>query len=287
MRVLYTATAFFTIIALTLMINSNKSTEIMKYFPIDEEIQFSEASTSLSLLQQLSNDRYQIRWISSSKTTVPVYLRQDISLLYMDGKLKGIKGLWKENEQDIYLQADFEETDSSHFQTISFHHGEVHYPNDVIKSVQTMSHNNLYVIDSPYSPLEAFHTAESQLEKNWQETLNHATSQQLNFRWKEWIDRLKIDSQKYDLVPLTSLYVYNKKPIQGLSQEETDRVVGQLWEGLYREYILPISDTNRISQQIIPIILIDKNREHLYVLFNDQRDELKLLKQNIKAADQT
>ncbi|MFC4404214.1 hypothetical protein [Gracilibacillus xinjiangensis] len=281
MRLLHIITALVTVIVLLFIINENNSSEIMKYFPIDEEIQFTEASTDLSLLQQVSNDEYQIRWIISSKMPEPVYLRQDISLLYMDGNLKGIKGLWKEEERDIHLQLDFEESDSSHFQAISYHHGEVHYPNDIIKSVQSMSHDNLYVIDSPYSPLEAFQEGTTDLQKNWQETLDHATNQQLQFRWKEWIDAQQIDTNGYDLIPLTSLYIYTKQPIDGLSQEETDRVIGQLWEGLYREYILPVSNIKKTSHQIIPIILIDKTRDHLIVLFNDENNELKLLRQNI------
>ncbi|WP_228275759.1 hypothetical protein [Gracilibacillus oryzae] len=281
MRILHISTAFITMIVLLFIFAENKTSETMKFFPIDETIQFTEAETNLSLLQQLSNDQYQIRWVSSSKMNEPVYLRQDISILYMDGILIGMKGLWKEEEKDITLKLDFEESDSSHFQAISYHHGEVHYPNDIIKSAQTMSYDDLYVIDSPYSPLEAFQKAETDLQKNWQETLDHATNQQLHFRWKQWMDAEKINPDNYDLIPLTSLYLYNEQPITGLTQDQTDRVIGQLWEGLYREYILPFSQKKIISQHVIPIILIDKNREYLLVLFKDENNQRKLLKQNI------
>ncbi len=266
---------------LLLLLSQQKTEEIIKYFPLDTSIPFTEAQTKLNLLKETGNDQYLIKWESKSTIEDVIYLRQDISILFMDGRLKGMKGLWKEQEKNINLEVILEESDSSHFQAITYHHGEAHYPNDEIKSIHQMTSDHLYVIDSPYTALESFRVPASHLQEEWKETIDRTTNQQLQFTWNEWLKVSNINSKEYDLYPLIDLIQFEKQPIEGLSQEETDRIIGQLWEGLYRNYILPIANQPDTKNQMMPIVLIDKKLDHLIVLFTNENNEVETLYQKL------
>ncbi|UOQ47451.1 hypothetical protein MUN88_15460 [Gracilibacillus caseinilyticus] len=270
---------------LLLLLSKHSAEETIKYFPLDTDTSFVDAKTNLQLLDETGNDQYRIKWTASSTLDNEIYLRQDVSLLYMDGQLKGMKGLWKENEKDIALEVLFEESDSSHFQAISFHHGEIHYPNDEIKSIQRMTVDQLYVIDSPYTALESFREPNSSMQEEWKETIDHTTTQQLQFAWKQWINESNLDINHYTAYPLTSISKFENTPMEGLTQEQTDRIMGQLWEGLYRNYILPISNQSNTKNQTMPIILIDKNHDHLIVLFENENYQLEQLYQKLSITD--
>ncbi|QGH34929.1 hypothetical protein GI584_13150 [Gracilibacillus salitolerans] len=281
-RKVHIITCLLMMLAVILLLLSQRTAEeTIKYFPPDSSISFSAVGTNLNLLKETGNDQYMVKWIATSSLDKEIYLRQDVSLLYMDGRLKGMKGLWKESEKDIDLEVVFEESDSSHFQAISFHHGEIHYPNDEIKSIHQMSDDHLYVIDSPHTALESFREPNSHMQLEWKETIDKTTSQQLQFAWKEWIDAANIEINDYDLYPLTSIIQLQEKPINGLTQEQTDRIIGQLWEGLYKNYILPIANQSETNNQIMPLILINKNNDHLIVLFNNEANQLETLYQQL------
>ncbi len=281
MRVKQLIVSICIITFLLFILFEKESQEMIKYFPFDESMSFIEAETNLSLVEQTGNDQYKVKWKVDSNLQQPIYLRQDVSLLFMDGQLKGIKSLWKEEESKISLNEDIDESDSSHFEAISYHHGEIHYPNDEIKSIQQMTYDELYVIDSPYSPLESFHKAESDFQLEWAKTLTHTTDQALHYRWKQWMEKLDIASNDYILHPLVNIYEFSSKPLNGFSQAETNKIIAQLWEGLYKEYIIPLSNTSTASPLYMPIILISKNYDHLFVLFNDATNQVQALKQII------
>ncbi|MDL4841546.1 hypothetical protein [Aquibacillus rhizosphaerae] len=256
------------------------NTSVIKFFPIDESISFSSYNTEISLISETDQDEYDINWSSSSKLRTPIYLRQDVSLLYTDGRLKGILSKWKESEKDIILNSKIHGEDSSHFQTISFHHGEIHYPDDKIKSIHRMSYDELYVIDSPHTALESFEVPTNHSQTEWKKTLDHATNQQLSYHWKQLINYFKIPQDRYVFVPLTDLQHYEDNPIPTLTKNQTKQVIGQLWEGLYKNYILTITRDEQPVNSFIPLILFDKQGEHLLVLFQDQHKKMQKLKQN-------
>lgn len=254
------------------LLNRDHDESVIKFFPIDEKLQIIDPITNLSLLYQDDQDEYEIQWETSSKVDRPVYLRQDVSLLYVDGKLKGVLSKWKENGQNMLQKTKVHGEDSSHFQAITFHHGEIHYPDDQIKSIQDMSTAELYVIDSPLTALESFVEPASKEQQNWKHTLDHATNQNLLYHWNELMHYYQIPKEKYVAIPLTALPQYNKKPFPSLSQEKTQEVIGQLWEGLYKNYILGITGhQNQIQpvQSFVPLILVGKDGSHLFVLYED------------------
>ncbi|GGM31564.1 hypothetical protein GCM10011351_17170 [Paraliobacillus quinghaiensis] len=276
----YIALCFTTILLIVIFflhIQNVPTKTTIKYFPPDESITFQTAFTKLQLLMEKDQDSYTIEWRSYSETDEPTYLRQDISLLYVDGLLKGVKSEWQEEVSRIELDTTLYGEDSSHYQAISYHHAEVHHPEDKIKSVQKMSHDELYVIDSTNTPLESFKTPTNDTQTEWQHALNHTKTQQLHYHWQQLINHFQLASSDFLFVPLSKLYQYETSPFPTLTQDQTAKVIGQLWEGLYANYILPFNQADPSSKSLIPLILVDKEGTHLRVLFQDHNGKMQQL----------
>ncbi len=90
---------------------------------------------------------------------------------------------------------------------------------------------------------------------------------------KQLIQYFKIPEDRYIFVPLTSIDMYQQKPIPTLNQQETTRVIGQLWEGIYKNYIIGISSNNKPVKSFVPLVLLDKEGKHLMVLYHNQDGE--------------
>ncbi|WP_042223455.1 hypothetical protein [Oceanobacillus manasiensis] len=238
------------------------------YFPLANDQQIEEAKTDISLFSENGNDSYEIIWSANSKSDTPTYLRQDTSLLYDNGRLHGVRSKWKQNTDTINIKERLFHEDSSFFQAITFHHGEIHNQDKTIKSIQQISSDRLYVIDSPTTSLESFKTPQNNYEVEWKNLLDKTTRQQLIFHWNQLFTHFDIDSSNYLSVPLTNLSTYQTKPLPSLTQQETDKIMGQLWEGLYKNYIVPATkQTNKQPISYIPIVLFSKDLDHLLVLY--------------------
>ncbi|SET62600.1 hypothetical protein SAMN05421676_106113 [Salinibacillus kushneri] len=261
------------IVSLLIVNFDDQEQKVIKYFPLDEATEFVNYSSNLTLLSETDVDSYKVQWDVQSNLEDSIYLRQDVSLLFVDGKLKGLLNQWKENANKLKQQTLLNGEDSSHYEAITFHHGEIHYPDDVIKSIQVMSHDELYVVDSPHSPLESFKEPADAFEKEWKKTLNHTKLQALNHYWNELMEHYELSSDDYLEIPLSDLWQYQQETFPTLTQEQTNQVIGQLWEGLYKNYITGIKSHQDQEYHAIntymPLILIDKNGQFIYVLFRD------------------
>lgn len=247
------------------------------YFPMDEETSFEKASTRLEMVSEKTNDSYELTWESESKSDKEIYLRQDASILFSNGILRGIRSKWIEGADSIRIKEKLYGEDSSYFQAISYHHGEIHYPDDQIKSIQQITYDQLYVIDSPNTALESFKTPENEYETQWSTLLDHTTHQQLLYSWKLLIDYFNIDNESYFSVPLTRLYKYNNEPLPSFTQKQTNQIIGQLWEGIYKNYIINAKNIeNNQLKSYVPLVLFDKQNEHLIVLYelNGEKEQL-------------
>ncbi|MBB6454272.1 hypothetical protein HNQ94_002747 [Salirhabdus euzebyi] len=277
---------FLTLIISFIIVNiQEKDQKVIKFFPLDETKSFEESKTELKLLTQTDEDSYKIGWNMYSTMDKPVYLRQDVSLLFVDGKLKGILNQWKEEASTLKQETIFNGEDSSHYEAISFHHGEIHYPDDLIKSMQLMTHDHLYIIDSPHSALESFKEPIEQNEKEWKKTLDNTKYQHLNYYWTQLMQHYDLNKTDYLEIPLTELWKFNEKAFPTLTVEQTQQVVGQLWEGIYKNYITGIKtqdDPNgKPLNTYMPLILVDKKGQYLFVLFEDHQGQKHRLIQRI------
>lgn len=257
--------------------------ETIIFFPIHPHVTFSEATTTLELQPQKREGTYSLLWSTSSVLDRRAYLRQDISLLFADGRLIDRLSKWKTNSQTLTQEKIVKARDSRFFQAISFHHGELH-EGEAIMSSQTMTSDYLYVIDSPYSPLASFHSAATREEKEWQNVLNKATTEFLRRTSESLLSHFSIQKQQYYSLYLPDLIVYNEQPLPDLSMEKTQEIIGKLWEGLYKSYFLGIKkeDGSILSPigSTMPLILISKDYSHLLVLTETKDGEkIRLIQQ--------
>ncbi|MCJ0930862.1 hypothetical protein MST22_06845 [Virgibacillus halodenitrificans] len=247
------------------------------YFPANEETKFTETETNLKLFSEKDKDKYEISWTSNSKSEKPMYLRQDVSILFENGRLRGMRSKWEQNTDKIYINEKITQEDSGYFQSVSYHHGEIHTNNN-ITSIHKLSGDNLYVIDSPTTAIDSFKKPENRYEEEWKHLLDSITKQQLLFHWHQLLKHFSIKSKDYLTVPLTQLSKYNEEPLPNLSQEQTDKIMGQLWEGLYKNYVIPIINSNEEKvQSYIPIVLFSNQADHLIVLFESNGEKMKLI----------
>lgn len=248
-----------------------QSNPTIKYFPIDPEIYFEQKETTLTLTDD--QKPFTITWKSDSKSSDPIYLRQDISLLYRNGKLVGFRNRWKESENHIHMQEQFQHDENSLFQSISYHHGESHNNNSDIKSIQGMTYDQLYIFEN--NNFFKFMKEKTSNELQVIEHLEKNVRQNLLDNWNQWINDAQININDYHLVPLTDLkqaYQTGSLPLPEINKEQ---IIGQLWEGLYKNYVLPSTDVK--DDQYIPIILFANNKTHLKVLFNQNKQVEQLI----------
>ncbi|WP_456278287.1 hypothetical protein [Bacillus sp. AK128] len=254
-----------------------ESRESLTYFPIDPSLAFLTAETKLTLLNEKDDDEYTVEWEAVSETDKEVYLRQDISFLYVDGVLTETLSDWKEEVALMEKDKKIKGEDSSLLQTISLHHAEVHLQDDQIKSAQKMTGDYLYVIDSSFTPLESFRTPENKEQEEWKKILEHVIAQHLQYSWNELIKHFEINREQYHEFTILELLKFNEEALPGLDEQSSQKVVGQLWEGLYKNYLLGIqlSPNETISPigSKLPLILLSKDLTHIYVLIEGKNGE--------------
>lgn len=226
------------------------SRPVVKHFPlVEKEDIFQTAETSLTL-----RDR-KLGWKLLSRSYSPQYLRQDMSLLFLNGFLKGAMNEWKNNSREIkkITSLPLHQKDKGKWEAISFHHAEIH--NDTIHSAYTLSGDTVYTGEGSPEQWEA--STEKRIRKEWDRLLEH----------------FNIDSEDYYEVPLTDVELLEDR-LSPLPEQTRKAIISRLWEGVYKEFVLP-SLTSDDFQSVVPLLLLDKKQTHLLVLFTgeDKREQ--------------
>ncbi|MBU9712253.1 hypothetical protein [Evansella tamaricis] len=251
--------------------SSSPMSETFVYFPEDDQLSFTQYETKINLLEIKDENEYYLSWDYQSTTDSSVYLRQDISLLFENGRLVDQQKIQEQHTDHLKGDGVYHGDDSGRHEAITFHYGEVHYPNDIIKSKKAMSSDILYVIDSPLSPLQTFREATSTIERKNKELLDSIIDQQLTYVWDGLMEEYNIDPDQYIKIPFNRLETYLHEPLPMLSKEQSSEIIGKLWEGLYRHYILGINTFNDKDYDPVgnslPLILLHKGSSHLIVLY--------------------
>lgn len=255
---------------------SRQDSTTMKYFPIDHDFTFVDATTTLFYDKNNKN----IHWETYSSSSEPTYLRQDVSLIYENGIFKGMLSEWKNDIATIELEESLPASNSSLLQSITFHHGEIHQDDDTITSIQKMSSDSLYVMKKG-EQIHTFHQPKTIKEITKQEIMIDHMNSMMEKHLDSMLDQHHLSDEKYEILPLTELIIYDDSSLFDFSDETTSRIIGQFWEGVYNEYItLLMSYKNEIPSHYMPFILIAKDKSHLLVLFEIGEESFKL-KQNL------
>lgn len=246
------------------IILQQKTETAVKYFPIDKANQIEHAETNLNI----NNDATQIQWFVSSTSSKPMYLRQDIGLIFANGKVIGVQNEWKQHLSEIKMAEYLTPEESVYLEAISFHHGEIHHPSDNITSTQYMTTDKQYILKNKQN-IKLMTNSNNKYDQIRKEKLKKTRNQQLHHAWVRLLSYYKIDYNKYHAIPLIELEKYVKENLPNQSRGNTEQIIGQLWEGLYQNYVLALQEENVIRKnQYMPLVLIAKDQSHLLVVYN-------------------
>lgn len=243
--------------------------ETIMFFPIDPSLQFDSASTQVTAKQ--SNSSYLINWSEQSVLNTDAYLRQDISLLYKNGKLAGILKDWKQNSRSIEQSESIPIKESSLYQSVTFHHAEVHPSETEIVSAQSLTDDKLYVILSPYSKFQSFKRPISEEQREWKLVLDQTANSVEKESLHQAASTFGLDLNRYRIASLADLRIKKESLLSGYTEAKQNEIIGKLWEGLYRNYVLGIKqkDGSGLSPlgSTIPLLLFSKDNKELLVVF--------------------
>lgn len=257
--------------------------ETIIFFPIDPSLSFDSASTTITAKRM--NDKYAIEWKEQSLLNTDAFLRQDISLLYKNGKLAGILRDWKQNRRNLEQNERITEKESALFQSITFHYAEVHPTESDIVSSQALTDDKIYVILSPFSEFQSFRRPITTEQKEWQHVMDQTTDSILKESLNQAIASFRIDRGRYRIASLIDLKSTQQELLAGFTDSKQNEIIGKLWEGLYRNYVLDIkkSDGSAISplNSTIPHLLVSNDNKELLVLFTAADGSSAILRQQL------
>lgn len=259
-------------LCLFFLLSESKSIQTVKYFPIHPDETFQMAETSLSNLK----DQDSIQWTTVSESETSMYLRQDVALLFANGRLMAIQNRWKQQVEKIEQTQNLSLKQPAYLQAIAFHHGEIHQEDDDISSIQHLSLTEQFLIPEGNKLIL---TSDSD---DTTERLRKETRGKLQQKWQTWLQTHELTQGDYHLIPLTALAQYETENLPGRNREQTNQIIGQLWEGLYANYILPLLDNKEETPtaDMMPLLLISKDNSFLYVLYESDR-KAEVLKQQL------
>ncbi|MQR95590.1 hypothetical protein [Fictibacillus phosphorivorans] len=249
--------------------------ESITFFPIDNTFSFTEAKTNLSFLNGNPSD-YELLWKVRSVTSKRVYLRQDIAMIFENGRLNNKMTEWKTSADGIDLEKDVVSSVPALWEAISYHQGEIHLSEEKYRSVQRMSNDYLYAAKLSRT-FSGFKIPKDNTERKAKNDLDEKTNKYLQQTLSQTTNFYQINLDDYNVISLESLTDYNNKPLSGFSLSKSQEIIGKLWEGLYKNYFLGITTKNgqRISPigSSMPFILVSKDKKYLFVLFQTTSGE--------------
>jgi len=266
---------FLVIVFMIILLFNQRSIQTITFFPIDEDTAFDQATTSLSL--EAHEQDKPLKWKTHSKSDRISYLRQDVSLLFGNGKLKGVKSQWVDHADIINMEERLTSNKNILWEAISFHYGELQNAGTDITSVQDMSYDYLYIIPSSNRGLIAFQKPLVPYKQRAQKDIDLMVKGNLLNHWHKLATHFNVSLENYQLIPFTNLFKYSHTPLPNMTTSETNRIIGQLWEGVYKNYIVTATKTKNMQLTgLEPIVLLDKNQTHILVLFelNNKKDML-------------
>lgn len=276
MRKFITLFASYLLIAIIIYQLNNLTITTLNYFPIDSDVSFSATTT---IKQNQSNDQKSIIcWQIQSTYEGESYLVHDVGLLFQNGQLVSIQSKWSQAKHELFQETNVTALPLSIYQAISYHYLEIHQPSGQIMSANQMSTAQLYIVNQNKS--DSFETPKTKQEKVLAEKMIATTNRRLKQSWAELIFYFSINEDSYDQIPLIDLAQFQVTPLPGLTESDSKRVIAQLWEGLYKNYLLRMTE-QQLSGGFMPLIMLDKSLDHLLVLYTDHQGNHERLMQKL------
>lgn len=260
------------LIVFFLILSHLRTEEAITYFPTDEEAQFIETNTKL--IPSVEKNNYIVS--TRSSTEEATYLRQDVTIVFQNGKAIIFLNKWKQDGQTITQDKTFHLQPTALLELISFHHAEIHRDND-ISSIHSMSKDQRFLL-----PDTSFTIPQTKKEIEVSNQIKNKVKAYLDRSWQDLIHHFSINQKQYIAIPLIKI---NKLPAylnDHFSPLTIKQITGQLIEGLYKNYILQAMDLD-VSDPM-PLLLLAKDRSHMLIVYS-LNDEPSLLRQELPKQD--
>lgn len=239
MRKFITLFASYLLIAIIIYQLNNLTITTLNYFPIDSEVSFSDVATTIEQKQR-ADHKSVICWQIQSTYEGESYLDHDVGLLFQNGQSVSIQSKWSQAKHELFQETNVTALPLSIYQAISYHYLEIHQPSGQIMSANQMSTAQLYIVNQNKS--DSFETPKTKQEKVLAEKMIATTNRRLKQSWAELIIYFSINEDRYDQIPLIDLVQFQVTPLPGLTESDSKRVIAQLWEGLYKNYLLRMTE---------------------------------------------
>ena len=245
-----------------LLDTENTTTETIKYFPINQSISFTDLGSKLEVYQKENVPLLVAEnW---SKTNKMVYLRQDVNLLFQNGKLKAMHYPWKQYTDWIVDQIKDDLSSDSVYLTLSFHHAEIH-EDSIISSQHAVTTSKLYT-NQFQGKNEFFKEPNNMRQEDALKKIENKLQQERANLLDQAMIELNINRDNYIIYDLDQFSMMKGNKV--ISEEFWPAVLGRLWEGLYRNYVLVFSNEElQHYSPSMPWILVDQNGTHLLVIY--------------------
>lgn len=239
-----------TILVMTIIcifaIIQHQTKQAITYFPPNDRYFFEHANVDLI------QENNQINWVIESKTNERAYIRQDVGLLYTNGKFISFYNDWKTDTDHLQFQTSIHMDNRMGIDAISIHYAEFH------------EDAHIYSIEKIVS------TSTSGSSQGNHSEHNQRLDEYLSFKTayeKEIINHFSFDDLQYDFVLLNELPAYITNQQTKWSAEQIETVIGHLAESIYKQYVTKLLTHHGHYKHRIPVILFDKNEPFIFIVF--------------------
>ncbi len=279
--IFHTGVVLLIILAIAVLWKSYTNTNVqstLQFFPFNAEAKFSEANTSLTMREPEKNkNKYEVVLNVSSVLDRKAYLRQDMSLLFQNGRLVDLLKSWKQDTSIMNQTLIVEGYESSLFEAVTIHYAEIHEDDTPTSTFKTTDAAQ-YVISSRFGPIKSFQTPENEEQKDWAFTLRSVANSRLAKVLDRYIDKTQIDLSNYTVMPITQLADKKEDLLSEYTELEQRAIIEKLWEALYSIYVTGIKkqDGTIIDpiDSTIPLILREKQSSRLILIIQDKTGNL-------------
>jgi hypothetical protein len=245
------------------------------YFPENPRIRYVKAETNLNIQPEDKIMRLHV----SSQTNETNDLMQDFSLLYRNNRLVSILNRWQKNTRQLSSSKELE-LSSGFYTALSVHQAERHIDQSIYGKEQ-LSQDFLMVVPSNGS-FRAFREPKSTVEANQLSNYTRELDTSRRELLRKAAERYEFRLSDYRVVPLDALTGESVSRIFPFEEKKSERITGQLWEGLYKNYVRGIQLTQGQHVQALgstmPLLLIAQ--DHMLIIIETATRQIVLLRQN-------
>ncbi|MCO7128307.1 hypothetical protein NIE88_21505 [Sporolactobacillus shoreicorticis] len=272
LTLLITAAAVFSLLIFPFLLLDRPT---ITYFPEHPRIQYVTTATHLAFVPENQLLRLQ----TASETKERNELMQDFSLLYRNNQLVAILNRWQKNVSELSASKELDMS-PGFYVGLTVHQAERHIDHSIYGKEQ-LSQDYLMAVKTN-GTYHLYREPKTTDEANQLSQYTRELGESRNKTLRRAAARYGFQLSDYRVVPLDALTGESFTHIFPFGREKAERITGQLWEGLYKNYVRGIQLAQAQSESplgsTMPLLLIAQ--DHMLIVFETANRQTVLLKQN-------